>query len=122
MNLLALKMQSGVLVSDLFILPECIMSCLHVSLPRVILTISLLFRFVRIDPKYEALPFENCRFKEFMFRIPVLGGLTNALNFILRGKVFFLYIIFTVDISSVRYDPDSDTFTIVFPQILSSHK
>lgn len=39
-------------------------------------------------PKYPPLPFENCKNKDFLFRIPVYGGLSNALLFILKGKLF----------------------------------
>jgi len=41
-----------------------------------------------IEPQYPPLPFEDCKFKEFLFRYPMNGGLTNALHFALKGAIW----------------------------------
>lgn len=41
-----------------------------------------------LAPAYEPLPFEDCKFTDFMFRFPANGGLTNALHFILKGVLW----------------------------------
>lgn len=39
-------------------------------------------------PTEDPLPYEECKFKDSIFRIGVHGGLTNALHFILKGAIW----------------------------------
>jgi len=39
-------------------------------------------------PTEEPLPYYNCEWYSFVFRIPVYGGLTNALHFIMKGAIW----------------------------------